>query len=231
MARKRTLTNLWADVALYADVPAFSSATKPTQAQVTDMLNRSLYDLQGVLRQHEVLFKTGTISAVSGTTSYALPTDFASLRYLRFTEGGVRQKIEKGSVDDIDREDTSTVGWKAGTAKYWLPAGGKTIYFTDPRASYTVTVGYVPELALFDTNDAAKAEFTTGTDYVLSDGGIDEWIALDVAIKVAGIIEERDTSTLERRQAITLERIIEHSSTRDEDESFRVRNAWDRRHG
>lgn len=227
MARKRTLTNLWADVALYADVPAFSSATKPTQAQVTAMLNRSLYDLANIVKKDGLWFKTDTIAVTSGTTSYALPTDFSSLRYLRYSEGGERRKICKGSVDVMDRASSYNAGWTNERARYWLPAGSKTIYFTDPRGSYTVTVGYVPDLVAFDTNDTAIAELSTSTDYILSDGGVDEWIALDVAIRIAGIIEERDTSAQERRQDLTFERLLEHFNNRDIDEPEAVRNTWD----
>jgi hypothetical protein len=228
MARQSTLANILDDIRVYADVPAFSASTKPTKTQATRLINKALFRFSHKHKAFGTRFKTSTISVSSGTTSYSLPTDFAALRYFRFTENGERRKIEKGDADKIDMLDTYNVGWQAERAYYWLPDGTQTVYFTDPRASYTVTIGYVPELEAYNSGGTAQAELSSDTDYILDDGGVDDWVALEVAIYIVGAVEERDATFLIALQQKSEQDLIDHLTDRDVDEPERVRNTWDR---
>ncbi len=225
MARTSTLANLKSDIAFLADVPAFSATTRPTETQITRWINRALYRFSHRHAMFGTRFKSDTISVSSGTTSYALPTDFAALRYFRFTVNGERQKIERGSVDEVDREDTDSLGWSTGRAYYWL--AGRNVVFTDPKASYTVTVGYVPELEAFNIGGTAISDMSAATDYINSEGGVDDWVALDVAIAVLDF-EDRDSTALRMQREEVEQRLIDTLTERDADESLRVRNTWDR---
>lgn len=226
MARQRTGAELLSDLALRADVGAFSSSTRPTTTQAYDLLTRSLYRFSHKHNAFGTRFKTDTIAVSSGTTSYSLPTDFAALEYFRYTDGGVRHKVRAGSVDDIDREDTDTLGWSAGHAVYNLR--GRNVIFNDPKASYTVTIGYVPELEAYDSGDNAIAGLTTSDDYILAEGGIDDWIVLDAAVAILGI-EERDPTALLVEKQMIEEDLQRHLAERDLHEPIAVRNTWDKR--
>ena len=69
MARQRTPLERLSDLRLAADVPAFTTTTRPTKAETIDILNRSLYRFSHKHAAFGTRFKTDTISATSGTTS------------------------------------------------------------------------------------------------------------------------------------------------------------------
>lgn len=228
-ARNRTLLQLRGDIEFYADLPVITSSTRPTLVRVLRMINESLYDFSHRHKSFGTRFKTATIAATSGTTLYDLASDFAAMRYLRYSDGGRRFKIRRGDLDMMDMQDTGVVGWKGGAAYYMLmgkSSGVDQILFTDPRGSYTVTYGYVPELEAFDTNDTAITELSADTDYILSEGGIDTWVALDVAIKIKAA-DQADASELMMAKQQVEQSLQAHLADRDVDEPERVRNTWD----
>lgn len=226
--RERTLSELLGDVALYADVPAFTTSTRPTKAQATRLINESIYDFGHEHKAFGTRFNTTTIAVSSGTTTYALPGDFAALRYLRFTEGGERRKIYRGTIDDMDREGTYSRGWSDSKALYMLlgiSSGAPQIMFTDPKASYTVTVGYIPELTVEDSGGTSLSDLSADTDRLFEQGGICTWVALDAAIKIKEIDQE-DASDLRQRRLEIEGRLKAHLEDRDVDEPMHVRNTW-----
>ena len=79
MAIEVTGTQLLDDLAITADMPAFNSDTRPTQNQALRMLSKSIYKFSHKHKQFGTRFKEDTISAVGGTVTYDLPTDFAAL--------------------------------------------------------------------------------------------------------------------------------------------------------
>lgn len=226
--RERTTLELLGDMALYADVPAFTTSTRPTKAQAIRLLNESIYDFGHEHKGFGTRFTTSTINVVSGTTTYALPGELAALRYLRYTDGGERRKIHRGTIDDMDRQGTYARGWSEIEPKYMLlgVAGGvPQIMFTDPKASYTVTVGYVPELTCEDSIGTALPELADDTDRLFELGGICTWVAIDAAIKVKEIMEQ-DATDLRQRRAEIEGRLKSHLEDRDVDEPLYVRNTW-----
>lgn len=232
MAIEVTGAQLLDDLAITADMPAFTPETRPTDDQALRMLSQSLYDFSHVHKSFGTRFKESTIAVVSGTELYDLPTDFVSLRYLRYTDSGTRRKIRRGDIDDMDRQGNVPTGWQGGRAVYMLMGRNAAslahqIRFNDPRGAYTVTIGYVPELEVYTTGDVAKAELTQLTDKIMAEGGIDRWIVIDSAIKIWRL-EQKDASDLRNMREEVEQRLQAHMIDRDVDEAEVVRNAWDR---
>ena len=232
MAIEVTGTQLLDDLRITADMPPFNSDTRPTEAQALRMLSKSIYKFSHKHKQFGTRFKEDTISAVGGTVTYDLPTDFVALRYLRYTSGSHRRKIRRGDIDDIDREGLNTTGWAGGNTALYMLLGRSgvavrhQIRFNDPRGAFTVTVGYIPALEVYDSGDAAKAELLLVTDKVMAEEGIDDWIVLDTAIKIWSL-EQKDTRDLRQTMADVELTLQAHLVDRDVDEPAVVRNAYD----
>lgn len=226
-ARVRILTDLLADLALAADLPAFTTSTRPTKAQAIRALNLALYQFSHKHKYAGTRLKQDNFAVSSGSIKYQLPDDFVSLVALRYDSGGQRRKVVRGTVDDLDASTSgNAVGWARGGAKYVLGGGlalTQEIYFTDPRASYVVDCWYVPEIEAFDTNGTAQAELSADTDQILSAGGVDQWAVLSAAIEMKGN-EEQDTAELERRLDRVEQGLTAHLRDREPQESAHVRN-------
>jgi hypothetical protein len=105
MARKRSLSNLIADVRNRSGLEA---NTFRSDADITRYLNESGYKLSGLIMAHFpntlYLYKSGTISAVSGTAEYDLPSDCFQPYAFRVTIDGYRMDIPYADIDDFDKE-------------------------------------------------------------------------------------------------------------------------------
>ena len=227
MARQRTLSELLEDIRVLADVPAFTSTTKPTKVQATRLINRSLYRARKKWRAAGTVYKTSTIAVSSGTTSYSLPSDFAALEdgYLRFTDGdGSPRVVHIGTMADIGMDGSDPVGWENGPARGVIR--GRQLLTNDPKDSFTVTIGYVPETVAFDSGDNAQSDLSADTDYINSEAGVDDWVALDVAITIVGTIEERDPTALLQEMSRTETDLIEAMRERDDDPILRIQDTW-----
>jgi len=215
------------ELAESVDLPPFSDspATFITQTRAMAYLSASVHAFAQKHRAFGLLATTGTINAVSGTKAYALPTDFAALISIMTTVQGQPFKLERMDIDDIDLQPTNGTGWQSYQAGYAIL--GEQLIVTDPKAAYTLTLRYVPELPMFNTGGAAIADFSATTDYILAKGSIDQWVVLDSAIKCMRK-QEKDPSAFVRGREEIEERLLDNLRDRNEHDASSVRETYDR---
>lgn len=230
MALTRTLAEIIDDVEFRADLPTTGADTFVTLTQMRVLVNQSLRRFVGLLVRAygaAYLHKTSTISVVNGTASYALPSDFYQLMYLRVTIDGNRLDIDRAGIDHIDMDPQAEPDWTEVHPRYRLL--GSKIHFTPtPRADRTVTIGYVPTLVVTSSlNGEELSEFVVDDDYIDGINGWEEWITLDVAIKCLKK-EESDPSLLIQEQQAIEQEIMADAAQRDQGGPAFVRNTYDR---
>jgi hypothetical protein len=116
MANPVTLADLRARALDYADM---TGSTFPVTARVTDYVNDGLSALHDILIEsyEDYLYKTGTVSVVSGTESYNLPTDFYKLLKCFYLSSNRRYTVKRFSLSDIDGYKSSPIS--SGTFELW----------------------------------------------------------------------------------------------------------------
>jgi hypothetical protein len=225
MARTCTVAQMLVDLANVTEEPTFASNTYVTQTEAIRYLSQSAHAFSQLTLAQDLLSKTDTFSAVSGTQTYALPSDFAMLVNMYFPVQGQPNKLCRADVDSIDQCSTSYGGWVQGRALYCIL--GENIYVTDPKAAYTVTRRYVPELPMFNTGGTAIADFGATTDYVQCKGGVERWLVLDAAIKIYQK-QRTDPAILMAMRGDVEAGLKPNILDRDAHENPHVRNSWDR---
>lgn len=227
MARTRTLAELRSDVESRADQPTSSASTFVTETEMNRWINQSVRRFVGLLVRsygEPYWHKTDTINVVANTDSYDLPSDFYQLLYLRVDIDGCRTHIRRASIDDIDTDPDWEPDWRERPPRYRLL--GSKIWFTTPRSSHTVTIAYVPTLVVYNSGGTAIADLSADTDYVDGVNGWEEWIVLDVAIKVMAK-EESDPSLLVMEKQQIEADIVADAAQRDQASVAAVRNTYD----
>jgi hypothetical protein len=212
------------DLANVTEEPAFSTTTYVTQTEAIRYLSQSAHAFSQLTLAQDLLSKTDTFSATSGTQTYALPSDFAMLVNMYFPVNGQPNKLYRVDIDDIDKRSTYYNGWARERAFYAII--GESIITTDPKGTFTVTRRYVPELPMYNTGNTAIADFSATTDYVLCKGGIERWLVLDSAIKVYQ--KQRTDPSLLIAMRNDIEAALKPNVLdRDAHENPKVRNLWD----
>ena len=125
-----------------------------TDAEWRRMLNRSyaeLYDLIVTSANSEDYFlKTGTITLVSGTQSYNLPSDFYKSRGIDLNSGSNTIPLRRYNFSE---RNTGALYSVASDMRYHLQAN-KIIFKPAPSSADTVSVHYVPSPRKFDEQTA-----------------------------------------------------------------------------
>ena len=210
-----------------------------TDTDITRYLNESGYFLTGkILAEHPdatFLYKTGTISAVNGTSVYDLPNDCFQPYLFRVTVNGERVNIPRSDIDELDIE-TSNLGWDTTGVRPTHRLMGYAATFTGPQvkfmptptASYTVTVHYIPHLP-FAINDSGFTRLEDMSDTAkhvfMSEWGWEEFIVLHTAIKLKHDQDE-DAVFLERELGAWWDVISNQIKSRTTTEAPQVRDAY-----
>lgn len=187
MPRTRTRSEIEASARIMADVNDQYMA----DAALNYEYDQSVADLWNLLvaADSERYSTTTTITTVSGTTAYTVPADFMAIVSLNLMRG-----TERVWVDRFD-EQTRTFGHAITshgypTARYRIV--GQGVDGTDTRLEFDVDPGA-------DTYEMryVQAPPTTSLGADAFDGvaGFEQWVALDLAIKMR-IREESDPQML-----------------------------------
>lgn len=228
MARQVTLLTLLSDLAECCDDPPYSDspATFVTKAAATRYLSQSCHAFALQHRGFGILSASTTFNTVSGTTSYAVPSDFAALEYMVYLYQGENQPMFRRVIEDIDlapRQNASA--WGVSDAIYALE--GEFFVTNDPKDVFTVTVRYVPELPMRNAGGTPIPDFSADTDVLLCKSGIDQWVVWDAAIKVKRKQDQDPSMFVAARGDI--EEVLKASLVdRDTLHAPTVSNAWDR---
>jgi hypothetical protein len=205
MSNVVTLAQLKARALDYADM---TGSDFVVDARLLDYINSvasELYDLL-VNTNEDWFLDTHTVTLVSGTDAYELPSNYYKLIKAFWVSGGRRHNIKQFMLSEL---------------------GGSS---QNPLQGGAVELWYVPQMLLFSADDD-----TIGSVYA-GDGTIDEptpipplvrgwedYVALGAAIKLLNR-EESDSSALLREQTGIGKRIIALAEPRDTGEPQRIQD-------
>jgi hypothetical protein len=200
------------------DLPAFSTSTKPTTAQVNAMINASCSRFSALLCAaygDDYFTTTATLSTVASTATTALPATFYKLRSLIWLRGADDPvPIHRASLSDYARLSLLTArAWIDDRPVYRFSSGSFVTWLPTPSAVYSVQCTYV----------ATPVDLSADGDTAEVGPGWDEWIVEDVCAKLAQMREE-DPSVFISERADTERRIKEQAPDRDESEPSAVRD-------
>ena len=150
-----------------------------------------------LVQADEEYFLTSATIAVDGTEdTYALPSTFYKLKGVDYQVGGNTVAMEKYQFAQRNQYE-----YRTQKVRYRLV--GTNIVFAPVPSAQTITLWYVPTLAL-----------SSASDTILSVNGWDEFVALDVAIKALDK-EESDSQALRAERDIHIQRLEEIKNNRD----------------
>ena len=179
------------------------------------------------------LFAQDTMSAVNGTALYDLPADCFKPITFRVTVNGVRDKIPKALIDEMDRDVTSP-GWGTRWPQHRVmgfstanPAQTQVMFTPTPTASHTVTIWYIPQspFILEDTPDVRDDDLDITNGKISTEWNWEEYMVLDAAIKVKNDQEEDPRALMVERQELW-DMIYKQVETRTVTEAPRIKDAF-----
>lgn len=122
---------------------------------------------------------TATITMVSGTESYSLPTDFYLARRVEVqsTPGSASNwlYVQPVGIDFREPGDLSDTTTQVGTPGYWYIYGSKIYFSPIPNGAYTGTLYYVKN-ATATTADGDTPSYPNGIAQVRVDSAIRKYI-------------------------------------------------------
>lgn len=187
MARLRTLLQLRTSARRASDQ---ENSLFVSDAEANDWINQSAarwYAMIAGANPHRYA-QTTTIATVSGTTSYALPANFASILGVDRHEGDRRFRLEPYSWQERSADpvwsDTGRCRYRVQGSLGDQADGLEVIVFDPDPGRRTYTVHYISAPAPL----AGDAETVDGVY------GWDEWIVFDVASRMAAKAEDLDLS-------------------------------------
>jgi hypothetical protein len=170
---------------------AIITAGKTTLATMVDMLEAAQWEAVNKIKERDenLMATSGTISYVSGTETYALPTSGGSVKtilYVERTDLATRKMLHKINYQDrIKYSLPNTVSDADSFREYFYLLGDTIGIVPTPTESATanVTISYIP-IVTAPTKDSST--FTVPDDMM-------EWVLYIAAAKVkADLAGERD---------------------------------------
>jgi hypothetical protein len=214
VARTRTLTNLIADCRRLAKM---ENSTFCTDADITEMLNQELAELQSRLGQvqGQPLYRSSaTIPVTSGTSSYSLTTYAPDLHMLQGVEATIAgQTVVLQPFMPIEHGVLSSDGTSAFGVFYRLQ--GNSIEFLPDSESFTATIYYTPtQTRLVNAGDTFDG--FNGYEMAAIYGTVAQMLAMEesdpsfwegrrerIYRHIEAIAAQRDASMPERVQDVT----------------------------
>jgi hypothetical protein len=181
-----------------------------------------LYDLLVAARGHEYYATDSTLSIVSGTATYPLPTDFYQMLSVRLEWGvGQLEELKPVAVRQRTAFENSLASWQLGSLKGYRLRGTQTAsaatieFFPTPTCSVTARVRYIPAFALL-TSDSATFDGVNGWEKL---------IALKSAIEYR-TIAEKPLGTLPTLYTECFQRIQSLADQRNANYAEQVQNVF-----
>lgn len=215
MARTVSLSTLREAVRTRYELPAFSTTTWCTTAQVNSLINESLQAYYALLMEcygEEYFSTSSTITASSATTSF--PTrchKILNLWWLRGTDDVVR--IHRGSADDLLLANYAAKSWNEYCPKYRLQGTATILWLPTPSTSYNVRCDHV----------ALPADLSADGDTAEFGPGWEMQTVADVCQKLAQR-EEKDPTVFMAERAEWEARIRRQAPDRIEGEPLQLRD-------
>lgn len=184
MAYPVTLGNIITRVRQRANVENLAQAV--TDAELTDMICQSLAEWYDMVRLTtfggQYYRNTYNITTVGTQSVYALPSDFLSLLSVDcFLSMGAGSQNMVRSARPYQEENRNIFkywpvgGWLISNPIYYQLQGPNISFIPTPQSAFMVALNYTPVAPRLVSADADSFDSVNGWD---------EWIVIDVAIKV-----------------------------------------------
>lgn len=214
MARTVTLTTLKNRCLQRADMVNTTFIDQTTE--LVDMINASVCELQDILIAAfgtDYYWSTYSITADGTNSRYSLNSDFYKLLGVDLiisTNDYITLKPYMFSERNRYKTSLARTVYDSTNIRYHIEANSIN-FIPTPAANQQFLLTYVPN----------AGTLSSGSDTVDGINGWEEYVVIDVAIKMRQK-EETDTSDLERAKAMMLKRIQEMAEARDAGMAFRV---------
>lgn len=214
MATTASLSTLRSRALDFADL---TNSSSPVTARLTEYVNDAVTELHDILINsfEEYYRTTSTITIVSGTESYALPTDFYKAIKVFALSGGNRYRLSKFLLDEVDvHSNEFTPNVRELTNLTYRIMGGNIWFAPVPSSGGSVELWYYPQA------DVLANDGDTMTVYAPVSWW-SEFVGLSAAIKLR-VREESDASQLMALFAACKQRIKTAAEERDAAEPNRI---------
>jgi hypothetical protein len=169
MSRTVTWTNGLARIRELADIEGTTGVAYMSDAKLLAYANASRGVWHGMVAQaNPERYSTSEDITATGAASYNLPADYYASLYVEEVDGDNRRELQRLMPNERNRFGNGT----GDACGYWIIGG--TLRLVPKPTSGTYRHWYVQH----------AEEFATGSDTVDGVNGWEEWIWLDVAIKV-----------------------------------------------
>lgn len=213
MANNATLGDLHTQVLDLAD----DQGGFATAARVYEYINLALSELWDILVTNYEHYgrSLDTVTLVSGTESYNLPTDYLKTLKVFATSAGKRYKLPRFTLEELDRYQDDVEAVRADGSNLRYAIIGKLIWFTPTPTGGTVEHWYVPQSPQFDVTNASDV-----IDSIFPIGWED--FVITAAAERLLIREERDPSGCSLLHQRAHQRIVSAAAIRDAGEPLRI---------
>lgn len=218
-----TVAELISDVETRCALPVCTASTNVTAAAILRMVKQSAERLTAKFTRKfgDNYFATeGTITTTGNQSFSTLPANFQTLLKAYWVTGGKGVPLEMAEVDDWTPANLEPQAWPSNTGldgllstpvKYRLQ-GNRIVFYPCPNAGYIVSLTYTSCLSVIST--ASQLDVQVGWD---------EWIVLDVCIRVRQRQQKAAADFVSERALIEGD-ILGGTSPRDRNASYQVRD-------
>lgn len=197
-----TVAQLQEKIRTRMDLPAYSSTTFISTDEILDMVKTSAQMLSGIIDAAwgEHYFTTSTnLSTVANTSTVPLPSNFGNLIKLAWRKSATEPRIFLEQAN-LEAWDPYPSNWTDVTPKYRV-IGESIELFPTPDAVYTLPLYYSTGIFVTQTSDTIPIRV-----------GWDEWLVLDVCIKILQKQDLDASQLLAQRERV--EAIVRQNATR-----------------
>lgn len=212
MANAATLATLRAQALDMADM---TNSSSPVAARIDDYINAAASELHDILVNsfEEYVSKVQTITLVSGTESYALPTDYYKTQKMFSLSGGYRFRIPRFNLDELDAyQDQVVTAFVDGTNLRYRVIGNSVMFAPKPSGG-TIEHWYFPQFVkLVADGDVIEVAVPIGWE---------DFVVLTAAARIR-VREELDASQLMGMREAARQNILGAAQERDAGEAHRI---------
>jgi hypothetical protein len=193
-----------------------TTTTFPKAAEALALVKFSARRLGGIIRRadSDYFLATGSLSTTANQQHVALPSNFSDLRQLSWMRSAdERVELKMASVDEMDAATQTPRAWDSAP-KYRLQ-GGNILFFPEPSAVYTLSIYYDTGIYVTATSDSIDCQ-----------PGWEEWLVLDVCVRVRQMEEASAADIIAERNKVEYD-IVRQATSRDRYRTHEVRDLWE----
>lgn len=213
------VSEILADVARLANVPAFSATSNVTLSQATYWLVQSARSLSALLRQKLGddldLLQTATLTTVPSFNLVSLPSDAGEVHSVLWAKSDTDYRLlSRASVDDLEEADVASKPWECAP-KYRLEGNTIALYPASTEAE---------SLLVFYTNYTDISGEATSFQGRLD---FDRWVTLDTVCRVLAA-KSRDNSTFLQDKMLLEKELFSQARKREPNRTNTIRDVRNR---